>query len=456
MTVGSKVNPNYPIPGIDQSSRGFRDNFATIKTEIENLQSKNIQLVGSLLSEPVQIGNGVGDIIIPVEVSLTNIQAAGSNLSVQYNFNNLISGSQIYYNNGSVGIGTNVPKQTLDVIGSIRVVSPFSNTYMRLGSNLTINASFATTTFSTNHANALVILNSTRAVGIGSAPQSTFDIWSNTNDMTIIHALLDNQDNTARITTGGLNNTLGLAFEQTNTNRVGGMRMDQNGNISLHAGEDAFANLSNTSRVINILPNHNVGIGSTDPQNTLDVAGNASVSGTLTAGNIVIASAFTFAGNLAINTSVPTNATASIAISSQHKTMLQLASLGTTANIWVANTDSSTTTVFQAPYSSYSQQSITTGGLIESVHQFSTYENIQPSLTIANDPNNGNLTAVVINGGTWFADDVLTVNGNVQINGNLMVGTVPTIVGSKVSGAALASLLTAMAAMGLIIDNTTL
>ena len=39
MAVGSRVNPNFPIPGVYQSSKGLRDNFLTIKTEIETLQN---------------------------------------------------------------------------------------------------------------------------------------------------------------------------------------------------------------------------------------------------------------------------------------------------------------------------------------------------------------------------------------------------------------------------------
>jgi hypothetical protein len=284
MTVGSNVNPNYPIPGIDQSSRGFRDNFATIKQEIENLQSKNIQLAGSLISEPAQIGNGTGDIIIPVAVSLNNIQAAGSNLSVQYNLNNVISGSHLYYNNGSVGVGTSVPSQTLSVIGNIAVIAPTDTTFLQFGNNLTINASSATTTFDINAANVIVVNNNTLSVGIGSAPQATLDVWSRTNDVAIVRALLNNQDNSIRYTTSETNATLGLTFEQRNTNRVGGMRMDQNGNVTLHAGEDMDANLSNASRIITMLPNRNVGINNTNPRQTLDVSGNVAISGNLVVG----------------------------------------------------------------------------------------------------------------------------------------------------------------------------
>lgn len=126
MVVSSKINPNFPIPGIDQSSRGFRDNFATIKEEIENIQAKNIQLIGSLMSDPIQVGSTASDIVIPVVVNLANVQAAGSNLSVQYNFNNLITGSEMYYNAGKVGINTNSPLVELDVQGNASVSGTLS------------------------------------------------------------------------------------------------------------------------------------------------------------------------------------------------------------------------------------------------------------------------------------------------------------------------------------------
>jgi hypothetical protein len=64
MPVISKVNPNFPLPGIDQSTKGFRDNFAITKTEIENLQSKTIQLVGAITSTATILDSGTAPVVI--------------------------------------------------------------------------------------------------------------------------------------------------------------------------------------------------------------------------------------------------------------------------------------------------------------------------------------------------------------------------------------------------------
>jgi hypothetical protein len=123
-----------------------------------------------------------------------------------------------------------------------------------------------------------VINSSNQRVGIGTAPQATLDVWSTSNDVAIIRANTNNADNTIRYTTSQPNATIGIAFEQINSDLVGGIRLDQSGSLSLHVGESNHANLSNASRVINILANNNVGIGSMVPKNQLDVQGNVYVS----------------------------------------------------------------------------------------------------------------------------------------------------------------------------------
>ena len=297
MTIGSRVNPNFPIPGVDQSSRGFRDNFATIKEEIENLQSKHIQLTGAFISDPVQVGDGQRDVVIPVLVNLANVQAAGSNLSVQYNLNNRIAGSTVYFNNERLGINTNSPRSALDVSGNARIESPMPVTRLHIGDAFVINASPSTVTFAVSSANAVVIDNTNLSIGIGTAPRARLNVLSNANALAIFHGTRNNSDSGIRLTTAEPNATMGLVLEQRSTNKVGGLRMDQNGNVSIHANENMDANLSDASRVINILPNNNVGIGSMVPQNRLDVSGNTHVRGRLVVtGNISVANTNAISG----------------------------------------------------------------------------------------------------------------------------------------------------------------
>lgn len=107
MAVISRVNPNFPIPGIDQSSRGFRDNFLTIKTEIENLQSKSITLIGDVNSQPILLDSGASPVIIPTTglvyrrtFSTANLVAGV--LTVNHNLGNAIVLVQVSNNSNQV------------------------------------------------------------------------------------------------------------------------------------------------------------------------------------------------------------------------------------------------------------------------------------------------------------------------------------------------------------------
>lgn len=293
MAVNSNVNPNFPIPGIDQSSRGFRNNFATTKEEIENLQSKNIRLSGIVTGGPVQIGDGTGDIVIPTALDIYEVPAAGSNLSVQINKSGILSGSNTFINGNKLGINTSTPAYELHVIGNANVAGTGNTASLLIGSNLEIRSEAAQSNISINGLDQIQITSAYGNIGIGTTPTSTFDVYSINNDVAIFRAGRNTNDNAIRFTTGQ-NATFGLVLEQTTANKVGGMRIDQNGNISIHVNESSFANLSDASRIINILPNNNVGIGSMTPQSQLDVQGNVKITGLLQFSNVDLSSSSIF------------------------------------------------------------------------------------------------------------------------------------------------------------------
>lgn len=81
MAVLSKVNANFPLPGLDQPSKGFRDNFTIIKNEIESLQGKSIQLVGDVTGGPVILDSGTGIVAIPTVSRIYRRQFTAANLN---------------------------------------------------------------------------------------------------------------------------------------------------------------------------------------------------------------------------------------------------------------------------------------------------------------------------------------------------------------------------------------
>lgn len=90
MAVNSRVNPNFPLPGIDQSSKGFRDNFTIIKQEIETLQGKSIQLVGDVTSALTPFDGGPAPVIVVTtgkvyRQSFVNADVSGGEIIIAHN-----------------------------------------------------------------------------------------------------------------------------------------------------------------------------------------------------------------------------------------------------------------------------------------------------------------------------------------------------------------------------------
>jgi hypothetical protein len=98
------INPNYPVPGVNNSSQGFRDNFTSIKTnldtaytEITDIQTKAI--VKSPLAG-IPINNDMGNTLI------SNALVKGFRATT-YNLGNSISGiTTIDLSKGDVQYGT--------------------------------------------------------------------------------------------------------------------------------------------------------------------------------------------------------------------------------------------------------------------------------------------------------------------------------------------------------------
>ena len=112
------------------------------------------------------------------------------------------------------------------------------------------------------------------AIGLGTTPASRqLDVASSALDIARFYGSRDLTDIGVRITTDQPNSTAGLILEQQAGDSAGGIRIDNMGNVSIHAGENMFSQLSNSSARITILPLGMVGFGTNAPQNNLHVVG---------------------------------------------------------------------------------------------------------------------------------------------------------------------------------------
>jgi hypothetical protein len=306
MAIGSNINPNFPIPGIDQSSRGFRDNFSAIKTEIENLQAKRIVLSGDAIGDAV-IDGGTGDVYIDTKVSIANITPGGSDMSVQFNAAGLLTGDTVFtynYQAETVIIGnTFIPdyQWRLDA-GESR----FHNTLLVEGTDdtarlkvMTSADGYPTLQLSSEDGFAYIetldqspiligmqgqiefVFNSTGlSIGTGSAPGTSLDVYSDQeSNIARFFTDYDNSNNVVRFETSGPNSTVGLVLQQTAMDEAGGIRIGSNGYVSIHTGENNGAWLSDSSQVITANIMGQVGIGISEPMFRLDIDGDIQYKG---------------------------------------------------------------------------------------------------------------------------------------------------------------------------------
>jgi hypothetical protein len=313
MAIGSLVNPNYPVPGIDQSSKGFRDNFSAIKVEIENLQSKNIVLVGDASGNAI-IDGGTGDVVINTVVAVANAAAGGVNYSVQYNALGVVSGDtalQYDYDTQTLIIDVTMPDTNYALDTNATKIHNFlaiQGDFNEAVLNITgVDAGYPTVSLSStnnssvgqanlNIANADSITADTLNIqfnGINAAqfnlnglavgavsqaaaggPSGYLEVYADGQaDIGNFYSIYPNSDNGVRLETADANSTVGVVLQQTASDWVAGMRIGQTGNLTLHTGLNNDANLDDSSIVVLVDKSGRMGIGITEPQSRLDVDG---------------------------------------------------------------------------------------------------------------------------------------------------------------------------------------
>lgn len=289
MAIGSNVNPNFPIPGIDNSSKGFRDNFSAIKAEIEALQTKRIVLTGDITGEG-QMDGGSGDVIIDASVIAIAAGADGDDRTIQFNQNGALSGDtnllwDYYHETLIVGAGF-VPNYYywMDAGGSrihdLLMVEGTSDT-----ATFTISTSapnYPAITFTSedtlarlnisdasplmvtaNGTDAVVITPSGVSINTGMGPTTALDIVSPPqSNIAVFSTDYDFSDNAVRFHTSAANSTIGLVLQQTSADMVGGIRIGTDGSLSLHVNGNNEGWLDDSTRAVIIDPAGQVSFGS--------------------------------------------------------------------------------------------------------------------------------------------------------------------------------------------------
>jgi len=330
---------------------GISEPLISIKSISSNNNYKPININNNIFITSNFIGIGTtnplskldirGDLILEGVIKKTD----GSLFNTTQWSNSLINQNNIYYNQGYIGIGTINPQSlfhlaTLSQSTDINIRMTNQNTTHSSNDGFLIGLNSNQNGILWNYENSSILLGTSNQerlritsngrIGIGTTnPQSIIDIrgdltlegvikkpdgsifnssqWSNssinqnniyynqgyigigtTNPQSLIHLIGQQSSNIViRLTDNitGHNNSNGFII---------GINSNQNGLIWNYENKDIIIGTSNQER-LRITSNGRIGIGTTNPQTTLDIYGNLNINGILTINN------YQFTSNLTIN-----------------------------------------------------------------------------------------------------------------------------------------------------------
>lgn len=107
----SGINTNYPVPGVNNSSQGFRDNFTSIKNNLDTANEEITDLQNKVIVKTALDG-------VPIDNNMANTLISNALVkgfrSTTYNLGNAISGiTTIDLSKGDVQYGTVAPNSNV-------------------------------------------------------------------------------------------------------------------------------------------------------------------------------------------------------------------------------------------------------------------------------------------------------------------------------------------------------
>lgn len=109
------INSNYPVPGINNNTQGFRDNFATIKTNLDTASTELTDLQSKVIVKSALSGSSLNNDMANTLISNALVK---SFRATTYNLGNSLSGTvTIDLTKGDVQYGTVSANTTIQFAG---------------------------------------------------------------------------------------------------------------------------------------------------------------------------------------------------------------------------------------------------------------------------------------------------------------------------------------------------